>query len=78
MSTAKLTSSKNNVISSLKIICIVMITGISFGILMSIVSNAFVIGVEFLFNSREKLNFIEIDLFGKPIDIGPLLSLFLQ
>ena len=62
MSTAKLTSSKNNVISSLKIICVVMITGISFGILMSIVSNAFVIGVEFLFNSREKLNFIEIDL----------------
>ena len=78
MSTVKLNSSKNNVISSLKIICIVMITGISFGILMSIVSNAFVIGVEFLFNSREKLNFIEIDLFGKPIDIGPLLSLFLQ
>ena len=52
MSTVKLNSSKNNVISSLKIICIVMITGISFGILMSIVSNAFVDGVEFLFNSK--------------------------
>ena len=76
MSTVNLNSSKNNVFSSLKIICIVMITGISFGILMSIVSNAFVIGVEFLFNSRENLNFIEIDLFGQPIDIGPLLSLF--
>ena len=77
MSAVKLNTTNISLISSLKIICIVMITGLGFGILMSIVSNAFVIGVEFLFNSREKLNFIEIDLFGKTIDIGPLLSLFL-
>ena len=77
MSTVKLNIPDFGLISSLKIICIVMITGLGFGILMSIVSNAFVIGVEFLFNSREKLNFIEIDLFDKAIDIGPLLSLFL-
>ena len=75
MSTVKLNIPDFGLISSLKIICIVMITGLGFGILMSIVSNAFVIGVEFLFNSREKLNFIEIDLFDKAIDIGPL-SLF--
>ncbi|MDC3014291.1 chloride channel protein [Alphaproteobacteria bacterium] len=77
MSAVKLNTTNISLISSLKIICIVMITGLGFGILMSIVSNAFVIGVEFLFNSREKLNFIEIDLFDKAIDIGPLLSLFL-
>ena len=77
MSTAKLTSSKNNVISSLKIICIVMITGISFGILMSIVSNAFVDGVEFLFNSRDNLNFLKIDLFDKTITLAPLFSLLI-
>ena len=75
MSTVKSNSSKNNVISSLKIICIVMITGISFGILMSIVSNAFVDGVEFLFNSRDNLNFLKIHLFDQTITLAPLLSL---
>ena len=49
---------KNNksIISMIKTIGAVMLTGLSIGVLMSIVSNAFVLGVEFLFNSRNHLN----------------------
>ena len=55
------------VIFALKIICIVMVTGVGFGILMSIVSNAFVTGVEFLFNSRDKLSFLNFELNNKTV-----------
>ena len=69
---------KNNnsyIISPLKMIGIVMITGISFGIIMSIVSNAFVSGVEYLFNARFKLDFMRVILFGKEVSFFPLSTL---
>ena len=69
---------KNNnsyLISPLKMIGIVMITGISFGIIMSIVSNAFVSGVEYLFNARFKLDFMRVILFGEEISFFPLSTL---
>ncbi len=62
-------------LSTIKAIALVMITGISFGILMSIVSNAFVIGVDFLFNLRHNFSFIDFFLFGKKISPTPLITL---
>ena len=52
-----------------------MITGISFGILMSIVSNAFVIGVDWLFNTRHYFNFLDFSFFGKQLSPTPLITL---
>lgn len=76
---AKSTPQTNDIdiVTSLKIICIVMVTGISFGILMAIASNAFVKGVEFLFKSRHYLSFFEISLFGKEPSSAPILSLLI-
>ena len=62
-------------LSTIKAIALVMITGISFGILMSIVSNAFVIGVDFLFNLRHNFSFLDFFLFGKKISPTPLITL---
>ena len=64
-------------ISTLSTIGIVMATGISFGIMMSIVSNAFVSGVEFLFDARHNFDFLDFSLFGKTISPSPLISLLL-
>ena len=61
--------------STLQAIFIVMITGISFGILMSIVSNAFVIGVDWLFNTRHYFNFLDFSFFGKQLSPTPLITL---
>jgi len=61
--------------STLQIIGIVMITGISFGIMMSLVSNAFVNGVEYLFNARHNISFFDFSLFGKNISPAPLITL---
>ena len=59
-------------ISTIHTISIVMVTGISFGILMSIVSNAFVSGVDFLFNARNDITFLDFFLFGKSFSPAPL------
>ncbi len=62
--------------STLKAIAIVMIIGICFGILMSIACNAFVIGVDFLFNMRHAFSFLDFYLFEKNISPTPLITLF--
>ena len=75
---SEMVEQKNNnsyIISPLKMIGVVMITGISFGIIMSIVSNAFVSGVEYLLNARFKLDFMRVILFGKEISFFPLSTL---
>ena len=64
-------------ISTIHTISIVMVTGISFGILMSIVSNAFVSGVDFLFNARNDITFLDFFLFGKSFSPAPLFTLLL-
>jgi CIC family chloride channel protein len=69
------TSPDFDIFSSLKIICIVMITGISFGVMMSLVSNAFVSGVDFLFNTRNQLNFLEFYFLGKKYSAAPIIFL---
>ena len=61
--------------TTLQAIALVMITGISFGILMSIVSNAFVIGVDWLFNTRHYFNFLDFSFFGKQLSPTPLITL---
>lgn len=64
-------------ISSLQIICIVMITGVSFGIMMSLVSNAFVSGVDFLFNARNQFGFLEFRFADKKFSAAPIISLLI-
>ena len=68
---------KNNksIISMIKTIGAVMLTGLSIGVLMSIVSNAFVLGVEFLFNSRNHLNYLNFNILGKVVSPTPLVTL---
>ena len=63
--------------SSLQIIGIVMITGISFGIIMSLASNAFVSGVDFLFNTRNQLNFLEFYFLSKKYSAAPIIFLLI-
>ena len=70
-------SSHYAIIYSLKIIFIVMITGIGFGIMMSLVSNAFVIGVEFLFNIRNQLSFLEFNFLNKKLSAAPIIFLLM-
>lgn len=61
--------------STFKTIALVIIIGVSFGILMSIVSNAFVIGVDFLFETRYYFSFLDFSLFGKRLSPTPLITL---
>ena len=75
----KLSKTKHDfaITSSLQIICIVMITGISFGIIMSLATNAFVSGVDFLFNTRNQLNFLEFYFLSKKYSAAPIIFLLI-
>ena len=54
-----------------------MITGVSFGIMMSLVSNAFVSGVDFLFNARNQFGFLEFRFADKKFSAAPIISLLI-
>ena len=66
-----------NIVSSLRIIPIVMITGIGFGIMMSLVSNAFVSGVDFVFNTRNQFSFLEFYFLSKKFSAAPIIYLLI-
>lgn len=66
-----------DIVSSSKIICVVMLTGISFGIIMSLVSNAFVTGVDFLFNARNQFVFLDFYFLDKKFSLAPIIILLI-
>ena len=66
-----------DIVSSLRIIPIVMITGIGFGIMMSLVSNAFVSGVDFVFNTRNQFSFLEFYFLSKKFSAAPIIYLLI-
>lgn len=68
---------KSLAISTLQHISVVMGIGVSFGILMSIVSNAFVIGVDFFFNARNLINILDFKVGGKIFSPAPLITLLI-
>ena len=72
---AKSQTKRSLAFSTIQMICIVMITGIGFGILMSIISNGFVRGVDYLFNARHHLDFLDFSLAGKTFSVSPLIAL---
>ena len=72
---AKSQTKRSLAISTIRMIFIVMITGIGFGILMSIVSNGFVSGVDYLFNARHHLDFLDFSLAGSTYSLSPLIAL---
>ena len=54
-----------------------VLCGLGFGLVMAIVSNAFVIGVQWLTSFRETQVFLPIEIGSFEISVGPLLCLFI-
>ena len=61
----------------LRIIAVGVLCGVGFGLVMSIVSNGFVIGVKWLTEQREGLTLGMISVGGLELSVAPLLSLLL-
>ena len=49
--------------------------GLTFGSVMAIVSNYFVLGVEWLSSLRETSNFLRFQIFGLSLSLMPILCL---
>ena len=60
----------------LRIIAAGVLCGVGFGLVMSIVSNGFVIGVKWLTEQREGMSFGMMSVGGLELSAAPLLSLF--
>ncbi len=62
--------------TSLFLSLLAMVTiGLAFGLVMAIVSNYFVLGVEWLSSLRESSNFLRFHIFGLSLSLMPLLCL---
>ena len=61
----------------LRIIAAGVLCGVGFGLVMSIVSNGFVIGVKWLTEQREGMSFGMMSVGGLELSAAPLLSLVL-
>ena len=61
----------------IKTIISVLLTGLSFGLVMAFASNLFVLGIQWLSNLRSSSNFMSIDFFGFSLSYGPLIGLFI-
>ncbi len=67
----------DRIITLLKVMGGGILCGISFGFVMSLVSNGFVIGVQWLTTFRESSMLQTFTIGGLPFSLGPLVSLLL-